>query len=77
MDLKLMTLTNKLIAGSNMKKPTIVMLKKGSKVKPGNIVVRDDGVIVVEESKGCCGMRVRGQKSEDMPEGYYFRVVWK
>jgi len=60
-----------------MKKPTITMLKKGSKIKPGDVVVRDDGIIVVKEDCGCCGCTVHGPKSVYMTEGYYFRVEWK
>jgi len=58
---------------SKVKKPTIVMLKKGSKLKDGDFVVLDDGITIIKNDGGV----IRGPNNVFMPEGYYFRVMWK
>jgi len=55
------------------KKPTIVMLTKGKKLKNGDFVVRDDGITIIKNDGGV----IHGPNNVFMPEGNYFRVMWK
>jgi hypothetical protein len=57
------------------KKPQVVMLKRGSKLKKGDFVIPQDGNVLMITSGD--GDTVRGPNSFHLTEGYYFRIVWK
>ena len=60
-----------------MKKPQIVMLKKGSKIKAGDLVIREDAAYIIKKFELACGNFVHGPNNCYMTEGYYFRITWK
>lgn len=60
-----------------MKKPKITMLKKGSRLRTGDIIVRDDGVFTIKKDGIAHGRKVHGPEDGLLTEGYYFRITWE
>lgn len=58
-----------------MKRPVITMLKKGSKIKNGDLIIVADCTLV--EACQSIGKIVHGPNSAELTEGFYFRITWK